>query len=75
MSSKPRTKALQDSTQYVRLEKYVKETVGHFVNDNQILGWEVWNEPDNMTEPSYNDVEIPNSTKPSWESIYLGSKC
>ena len=56
----PGQKTLNDSTQYPRLEKYVKETVGHFKNDKRILGWDVWNEPDNMTGDSYQAVEIPN---------------
>ena len=56
----PGQKVLQDSTQYPRLEKYVKETVAHFKGDQRILGWDVWNEPDNMTGPSYEKVEIKN---------------
>lgn len=56
----PGQKALQDTTQYPRLEKYVKETVAHFKGDQRILGWDVWNEPDNMTGPSYEKVEIAN---------------
>lgn len=56
----PGQKVLQDSTQYPRLEKYVKETVTHFKDDNRVLAWDVWNEPDNMTGPSYEKVEIAN---------------
>ena len=56
----PGQEVLQDSSQYDRLEKYVKETIGEFKNDERILGWDIWNEPDNMTGPSYEDVEIPN---------------
>jgi len=56
----PGQKVLQDSTQYPRLEKYVKETVAKFKDDKRILGWDVWNEPDNMTGPSYEKVEIKN---------------
>lgn len=56
----PGQKVLQDSTQYPRLEKYVKETVSKFKDDKRILGWDVWNEPDNMTGPSYEKVEIAN---------------
>lgn len=56
----PGQKVLQDSTQYPRLERYVKETIGTFKNDKRILGWDIWNEPDNMTGPSYEDVEISN---------------
>jgi hypothetical protein len=56
----PGQKALLDQTQTPRLEKYIKETVAHFKDDNRILGWDVWNEPDNMTGPSYEKVEISN---------------
>lgn len=54
----PGQRALKDSTQYPRLERYVKGVVSHFANDDRILGWDVWNEPDNMTGPSYEAVEI-----------------
>lgn len=59
----PGQEVLKDSSQYDRLEKYVKETIGEFKNDGRILGWDVWNEPDNMTGPSYEDVEIPNKVE------------
>lgn len=59
----PGQSALKDSTQYPRLEKYVKGVVGHFAEDNRILAWDVWNEPDNMTGPSYEKVEIPNKVE------------
>lgn len=52
--------ALQDSTQYPRLERYVKGVVGRFADDPRVLAWDVWNEPDNMTGPSYEAVEIPD---------------
>ncbi|WP_039867608.1 cellulase family glycosylhydrolase [Pedobacter sp. BAL39] len=52
--------ALKDSLQYPRLERYVKGLVKHFANDDRILGWDVWNEPDNMTGPSYEKVETPD---------------
>ncbi|GGF37932.1 cellulase family glycosylhydrolase [Echinicola rosea] len=52
--------ALEDSTQYPRLEKYVKAVVGRFANDDRILGWDIWNEPDNDTGVSYRDKEHPN---------------
>lgn len=51
---------LKDSTQYPRLEKYVKGVVSKFANDERILGWDIWNEPDNMTGPSYEKAELPN---------------
>lgn len=59
----PGQKVLLDSTQYPRLEKYVVNTIKHFRDDNRILGWDIWNEPDNMTGPSYEKVEIPNKAE------------
>lgn len=59
----PGQEVLKDSTQYGRLENYVKETVSQFRSDDRILGWDIWNEPDNMTGPSYEDVEISNKAE------------
>jgi hypothetical protein len=59
----PGQAALKDSTQYPRLKKYVEGVVGHFANDDRILAWDIWNEPDNMTGPSYEKVEIPNKVE------------
>lgn len=56
----PGANALKDSTQYPRLERYVKGVVARFANDDRILGWDVWNEPDNDTGPSYRAVDLPN---------------
>jgi len=52
--------ALKDESSYPRLERYVKGVVSRFANDKRILGWDVWNEPDNMTGPSYEKVELPD---------------
>jgi hypothetical protein len=51
----PGAKALADPAQYPRLESYVKDIVGAFANDKRILGWDVWNEPDNTGGGDYND--------------------
>lgn len=54
---------LKDSTQYPALAQYVKATVGKFANDNRILMWDVWNEPDNMNDPAYIKLELPNKVE------------
>jgi len=46
----PGTAALSDPRQYPRLEAYVKGVVGRFAHDDRILGWDLWNEPDNGAE-------------------------
>jgi len=51
----PGAKALADPSQYPRLESYVKGVVGAFAKDDRILGWDVWNEPDNNNGNSYPD--------------------
>ena len=56
----PGQHALKDSTQYPRLERYVKGVTARFANDERVLAWDIWNEPDNMTGPSYEKVEIPD---------------
>ena len=56
----PGAAALQDAAHYPRLEAYVKGVVGAFANDNRILAWDVWNEPDNTNGSSYGKLEPPN---------------
>jgi hypothetical protein len=43
----PGRAGLADTTNYPKLEAYVKGVVGAFANDRRILAWDVWNEPDN----------------------------
>lgn len=59
----PGREALEDSTQYARLEKYVKETISEFKDDERILGWDLWNEPDNMTGQAFGAVETKDKVK------------
>ncbi len=56
----PGAKALSDPAQYPRLEAYVKGVVSAFANDDRILAWDVWNEPDNLNTSSYGKQEPPN---------------
>ncbi len=53
----PGADALKDAKQYPRLKKYVTDIVSFFRNDNRILGWDVWNEPDNTNDKSYGRFE------------------
>jgi hypothetical protein len=63
----PGANALSDSTQYPRLKKYVIDLVGSFSHDGRILGWDVWNEPDNTNGGAYakedpkNKVQLVNA--------------
>jgi hypothetical protein len=53
----PGADALKDSTQHPRLKKYVIDIVTSFNNDARVLGWDVWNEPDNTNNSSYGRFE------------------
>lgn len=53
----PGAKALQDPSQYPRLEAYVEGVVGGFGHDRRVLAWDVWNEPDNTNDSSYGAAE------------------
>jgi hypothetical protein len=56
----PGSDALKDPAQYPRLEAYVKGVVRAFANDDRILAWDLWNEPDNPNGSSYSKIELPN---------------
>src|SRR5215467_9382827 len=49
----PGAAALDDPAQYTRLEAYVKGILNAFGKDDRVLGWDVWNEPDNTNGGSY----------------------
>lgn len=59
----PGADALNDSTQYPRLKKYVVDIVSNFGKDKRILGWDVWNEPDNTNNNSYGRFEPYNKVE------------
>jgi hypothetical protein len=44
---------LEDASQYPKLKAYVEGVVGRFAKDERILGWDVWNEPDNEGGGNY----------------------
>ena len=46
-SPSPGHSMVTDSTTYPRLEKYVKDVISHFKNDDRILFWDLYNEPTN----------------------------
>lgn len=44
---------LEDTAQYGKLRGYVEGIVGRFAKDERVLGWDVWNEPDNEGGGNY----------------------
>jgi Cellulase (glycosyl hydrolase family 5) len=56
----PGAAALKDPSKYPALKVYVQGVVGAFAHDARILGWDVWNEPDNNNDGSYDSMEPKN---------------
>jgi hypothetical protein len=48
---------LGDISQYPKLRAYVEGVIGQFGKDERILGWDVWNEPDNDGGGNYGREE------------------
>ncbi len=44
----PGKRELLDRSYEPKLKAYVEGVVGAFANDDRILGWDIWNEPDNQ---------------------------
>jgi hypothetical protein len=61
----PGAKALADPNQIPRLKAYVQGVVGAFAKDDRILGWDVWNEPDNAGGGNYSSTELKERDKVS----------
>jgi len=64
----PGAKILADTAQWYLVEKYIKGVVSHFSQDNRIIAWDVFNEPDN-TNPAYQDTELTQKEVLSFELL------
>jgi hypothetical protein len=56
----PGAKELADENDYPKLQQYVEGVVGAFANDDRILAWDIWNEPDNDNGGSYGKLDPAN---------------
>ncbi len=57
----PGAEILGDTTRHNELESYIKGVVGHFGNDDRVLVWDVYNEPDNVAgTPGRKELEVEN---------------
>ena len=56
----PGAKTLQDHSEYSRLHDYVSGVISAFAHDDRVLGWDLWNEPDNTNDSSYAQLEPKN---------------
>ena len=51
---------LKDESQYGKLEAYVKDLVTTFAKDERVVGWDVWNEPNNAGGGNYKPTKDKN---------------
>jgi hypothetical protein len=58
----PGAKELVDRAYEPKLQAYVEGVVGAFAKDDRILGWDIWNEPDNGNESS-SKLEAPHKAE------------
>ena len=51
----PGSKILGDSSRHNELKKYIKGVITHFSDDKRVMGWDLYNEPDNVSpdDPKY----------------------
>lgn len=59
----PGYQGISDPTYQPKLEAYVRGVVGAFANDDRILAWDIWNEPDNGNDSSYGQVEVTHKAE------------
>ena len=52
-----------DPAEEPRLEAYIKEVITAFANDDRILAWDLWNEPDNTNGGLYHREDPPDKAQ------------
>jgi hypothetical protein len=59
----PSASALADAREYPRLHAYVEGVIGAFAKDERILGWDLWNEPDNEPSTAYPKTDAKDKNR------------
>ncbi|MHC4520583.1 MAG: cellulase family glycosylhydrolase [Planctomycetota bacterium] len=59
----PGVKILRDPERHAEVRGYIKGVVGHFRKDRRVHAWDVFNEPDNMNRPAYEQFEPDNKAE------------
>jgi len=59
----PGAKTLRNPESHDQLKGYVKGVIGHFRKDKRVHAWDLFNEPDNINRPAYEQFEPPNKAE------------
>ena len=66
----PGAEILGDLDRHDELESYIKGVISNFANDERVLVWDLYNEPDNVTShPTRKKFEVVNKKKYSLELL------
>lgn len=66
----PGHKVVEDSTQWPRLERYVKELLEHYKADRRIAVWDLYNEPTNSVGDPLTGTRRPVNSIPLVEAVF-----
>lgn len=57
----PGAEILRDTTRHKELQGYIQGVLRHFKDDERVLLWDVYNEPDNVAgQPGRKELEVPD---------------
>jgi Cellulase (glycosyl hydrolase family 5) len=62
---------LADPRKQDALKEYVTEVVRRYGDDDRVLGWDLFNEPDNPNKNSYGPLELPNKDEAAARLVRL----
>ena len=66
----PGAAILGDLKRHKGLEPYIKGVISHFANDDRVVAWDLYNEPDNVAgQPGRKELEVPNKAYFSYELL------
>lgn len=55
----PGADILRDTSRHIELKPYIKGVIGRFANDERVLVWDLYNEPDNVAgQPGRKELEV-----------------
>jgi hypothetical protein len=59
----PHQDLLKNPARHDELKPYIQGVIGHFKSDARVLGWDLYNEPDNPNRTAYGKVELPDKAE------------
>jgi hypothetical protein len=67
----PGIEALKNPAAFPYLKEYVIDVVSHFANDQRVVAWDIWNEPDNFDGGAAKRPGLEPKNKPQLVNVLL----